>query len=70
VPFDAVWIEAPAEALLARVEARCGDASDADATVVQAQLDGAGAPDWPVLPNGGIVEDGVEALARRLRLGT
>jgi aminoglycoside phosphotransferase family enzyme/predicted kinase len=36
--FIGLWLEAPAEALLSRVEARRGDASDADAAVVRSQL--------------------------------
>lgn len=36
--FMGLWLEAPAEALLSRVEARRGDASDADAAVVRSQL--------------------------------
>ena len=38
VGFQGVWLEAPAAVLKARVEARVGDASDADARVVDAQL--------------------------------
>jgi hypothetical protein len=37
--FTGIWLEAPKEALLARVEARRGDASDATADVVGKQLD-------------------------------
>jgi predicted kinase len=36
--FAGLWLEAPADVLLARVGARRGDASDADARVVEAQL--------------------------------
>lgn len=36
--FVGLWLDAPATALLARVEARRGDASDADAAVVRSQL--------------------------------
>ena len=36
--FAGLWLEAPADVLLARVGARRGDASDADAHVVEAQL--------------------------------
>jgi aminoglycoside phosphotransferase family enzyme/predicted kinase len=35
-PFQGFWLEAPIEVLRARVEARRGDASDADATVLDA----------------------------------
>jgi len=37
-PFHGFWLEAPAETLAARVGARVGDASDADARVVATQL--------------------------------
>lgn len=37
-PFRGVWLEAPRETLIARVGARTGDASDADADVVRQQL--------------------------------
>lgn len=49
VPFRAVWLDAPEAALLARVAARRGDASDADVAVVRRQgetLDAAGVA-WP-----------------------
>ncbi len=38
VPFAGLWLEAPPATLLARVTARTGDASDADADVVRQQL--------------------------------
>lgn len=38
VPFAAFWLDVPAEELVRRVEARTGDASDADASVVRHQL--------------------------------
>jgi len=41
-PCAGLWLEAPAAVMLARVEGRHRDASDADAAVVQAQLAGAG----------------------------
>lgn len=37
MPFAGIWLEAPAETLVARVDARTGDASDADANVVRHQ---------------------------------
>lgn len=37
--FSGLWLEAPLETQIARVEARRGDASDSDATVVRAQAD-------------------------------
>ncbi|MGB8278121.1 MAG: AAA family ATPase [Methylovirgula sp.] len=38
VAFTGFWLEAPAETLIARVEARTNDASDAKAAIVRAQL--------------------------------
>lgn len=38
VPFTGFWLEAPREVLIARVEARRGDASDATREVVEKQL--------------------------------
>jgi len=38
VPFDGIWLEAPAEVLESRVGARRGDASDADVSVLRDQL--------------------------------
>jgi len=38
VPFTGLWLEAPDRQLIERVEARRGDASDADAGVVRQQL--------------------------------
>lgn len=38
VPFSGLWLDVPAEELVRRVEARTGDASDADAAVVRHQL--------------------------------
>ena len=48
VPFRGIWLEAPPEVLIARVEARTGDASDADESVVRRQLTYAlGEISWP-----------------------
>ena len=38
VPFTGLWLEAPAAAMQARLDARQGDASDASAAVLQRQL--------------------------------
>jgi aminoglycoside phosphotransferase family enzyme/predicted kinase len=38
VPFVGLWLDAPASTLIARVDARSGDASDAGADVVRQQL--------------------------------
>jgi len=40
VPFTGLWLEAPADILMARVRGRSGDASDATAEVVERQLRG------------------------------
>ncbi|BCS32581.1 hypothetical protein TBR22_A17950 [Luteitalea sp. TBR-22] len=48
VPFRGVWLEAPLEVLTARVVARTGDASDADAHEVERQRRAVTPPaDWP-----------------------
>ena len=39
VPFIGLWLETPADALMARVGARSGDASDASPAIVAQQLD-------------------------------
>lgn len=47
VAFDGIWLEAEPDRLVARVSARRGDASDADATVVRKQLGfDVGPVDW------------------------
>ena len=38
IPFAGFWLEAPVTVLVARVDARSGDASDADASVVRRQI--------------------------------
>jgi predicted kinase len=64
VPFRAVWLEAPEEALLARVAVRQGDASDADAAVVRRQgetLDIRGVA-WPPVDAGRPLAEAVAAV--------
>jgi hypothetical protein len=64
VPFRGVWLHAPAEILKARVGARAGDASDADAAVVERQLDyDLGEIDWPRVET----QDGPDAALSRIR---
>lgn len=54
VAFHGLWLEAPAEALAARVAARSGDASDADLAVLRSQLTrDLGAIHWRVLDASG-----------------
>ncbi|MCE6958977.1 AAA family ATPase [Cereibacter sphaeroides] len=67
VGFRGLWLTAPAEVLLARVSARRGDASDADAAVVRAQLaQHPEAADWSHIdanrPLGDVVAAGSAAL--------
>ncbi len=63
--FAGLWLEAPAEILLARVTARAGDASDADAAVVRKQLEyDIGALDWTRVDAAGTPEEAA-ALARQ-----
>ena len=57
VRFDGIWLEAPVDQLVARVTARKGDASDADATVVRKQLGfDVGPVDWHVVDTSGTKE--------------
>ena len=47
VPFDGIWLEAPADVLRSRVGARTNDASDADLAVLEKQLGyDLGVVDW------------------------
>ena len=60
--FDGLWLQAERDTLIARVDARRGDASDADAAVVRRQLAyETGEVAWSRLEAGRSVED----LARR-----
>lgn len=69
VPFQGLWLDAPLDVLCARVEARTGDASDADRAVVVRQVRaGFGDVNWtPVDASGASAEavaDARAALAR------
>ena len=65
VPFTGLWLEAPAETMLARLGARRGDASDASREVLDQQLVcDPGALDWTRIDAGGDA-DATLAAARR-----
>lgn len=67
--FDGLWLEASAQTLVARVEQRRGDASDADARVVAAQLQyDTGAIDWRRIDAGDDPAAVLDRAARALNL--
>ncbi len=70
VPFAGIWLDAPAETLLARARARQRDASDADEAVVRAQLSQAiGSQAWHRVDASGTPESALrEALALLARV--
>jgi uncharacterized protein len=70
VKFAGLWLTAPAATLLARVRGRKGDASDADAAVLQAQLEVDPGPlAWAKVDAGGAPET-VAAAAREVLAGS
>lgn len=67
VPFQGFWLSAPEATLAARIQARRGDASDADVAVMRRQLrNGAGTMEWTVLDAGGCLEDTVRTALNEL----
>jgi len=67
-PATLVWLSAPPETLLSRVAARRGDASDADAEIVRAQLARDPGPmDWTVTDAGGEAGDAARAILEHVR---
>jgi aminoglycoside phosphotransferase family enzyme/predicted kinase len=64
VPFTGLWLEAPRDVLVRRIEARRGDASDADLAVVDWQLGlDLGPIAWRRIDAVGSVEDTLAAAA-------
>lgn len=62
-PFTGLWLDAPQEVLTARVAARRGDASDADADVVAMQFErDVGVMDWDVVDASGTPEEALAAV--------
>ncbi|MFO1189089.1 MAG: AAA family ATPase [Alphaproteobacteria bacterium] len=69
VRFDGLWLSAPRAVLETRVDRRRGDASDADARVVGAQLAFDPGPiDWQSLDTRGAFDELVVAAEARLGL--
>jgi aminoglycoside phosphotransferase family enzyme/predicted kinase len=66
-PATFVWLTAPPDTLVARVTARRGDASDADASVVRAQLSRDPGPmDWHPIAADGPAEDTATRIEKLL----
>lgn len=69
IPFQGLWLAADANRLVARVEGRREDASDATAAVVRRQLDyETGSIAWQTLDAGGSAEEGRKAAKLALKL--
>ncbi len=69
IPFAGVWLEAPEATLVSRVNARVGNASDADEAVLRSQLEqDAGRNTWHRVPTEGSL-DAALAKARAVLAG-
>jgi uncharacterized protein len=69
VPFHALWLRAPRELLIARVAARCNDASDATPDIVDQQIaHGAGEIGWTKVDAGNNLAMTLTAARRALAL--
>jgi aminoglycoside phosphotransferase family enzyme/predicted kinase len=67
VPFQGLWLDAPAALLHSRINARAGDASDADGAVLDAQLTrDLGEMTWTRVDSDGAFEPAAEALVTAL----
>lgn len=74
VPFVGIWLEAPETTLIARVEQRHNDASDADAAVIRLQhRGGTGVMEWHRIEvsraPGAVVDEALQRV-RELAPGT
>src|SRR5690606_10944897 len=70
VDFTGLWLNADAATLIARVDARRGDASDATAEVVRGQIDrGTGPVRWRPIDAGGSPSATLEAATNYLMAG-
>jgi len=66
-PFIGIWLDAPAEVLIDRVETRTGDASDADREIVLRQLRyDLGSLDWHRIDAGNAFETTLAAALRAI----
>ncbi len=69
VPLRAVWLEAPKQVLIDRVDGRSGDASDADAAVVEQQHGWPTGPiAWAAVDASGAPDQVAREAARALRI--
>jgi len=67
VPFTGLWLQAPADSMIARVGGRRGDASDASRAVVEQQLThDPGTLDWTRIDAGGDPDATLAAVRRAL----
>jgi aminoglycoside phosphotransferase family enzyme/predicted kinase len=67
VPLTALWLTAPREVMLSRVQNRRNDASDATADVLEAQLArGAGEVDWIEIVAAGNADETLAAATRHI----
>jgi len=67
VPFRGIWLEAKPDTLIARVEARTGDPSDAGKVAVLAQLQRQAAlVEWETIPAGGTSQATAQNVLARL----
>ena len=67
VPFDGLWLAAPAQEMIDRVEGRTGDASDATADVVKLQMaTGPGVMNWDEVDSSGTVDETLKLARKRI----